>query len=89
MRYSTKLAVPLAKPGRFLSHMELVEPVCWAKPEIRASPTNMSLIHKLRRMAMRGNGVEVYVLVQWENETSEDESVIELQAKFPSFDCAA
>ncbi|GJR15629.1 retrotransposon-related protein [Tanacetum coccineum] len=42
-----------------------------------------------KRMAKKGNGVEVYVLVQWANGTSEDatwESVTDLQAKFPCFD---
>ncbi|GJZ52664.1 putative mitochondrial protein [Tanacetum coccineum] len=37
----------------------------------------------------KGNGMEVYVLVQWANGTNEDttwESVTDLQAKFPNFD---
>ncbi|GJZ09114.1 transposon ty3-G gag-pol polyprotein [Tanacetum coccineum] len=45
-----------------------------------------------RRMAKKGNGMEIYVLVQWTNGTVEDatwESVIELQSKFPTFDCTA
>nr|GEU90343.1 hypothetical protein [Tanacetum cinerariifolium] len=43
-----------------------------------------------RRMARKGNGVEVYVLVQWANGTNEDatwESMTDLQAKFSNFDC--
>ncbi|GKD31487.1 retrotransposable element Tf2 [Tanacetum coccineum] len=45
-----------------------------------------------RKMAKKGNGMEIYVLVQWTNGTIEDatwESVIELQSKFPTFDCTA
>ncbi|GJT66254.1 transposon ty3-G gag-pol polyprotein [Tanacetum coccineum] len=45
-----------------------------------------------RRMAKKGNEVEVYVLAQWANGTSEYatwESLTELQTKFPSFDCTA
>ncbi|GKA27304.1 transposon ty3-I gag-pol polyprotein [Tanacetum coccineum] len=49
-----------------------------------------------RRMAKKGNGMEIYVLVQWTNGTIEDatwESVTELQSKFrskfPTFDCTA
>ncbi|GKA61116.1 ribonuclease H-like domain-containing protein, partial [Tanacetum coccineum] len=45
-----------------------------------------------RRMARKGNVVEVYVLVQWANGTNEDatwESVTDLQAKFLNFDCTA
>ncbi|GKD62081.1 retrotransposable element Tf2 [Tanacetum coccineum] len=45
-----------------------------------------------RRMARKGNGIEVYVLVQWANGTNEDatwESVTDLQAKFLNFDCTA
>ncbi|GJY41398.1 zf-CCHC domain-containing protein [Tanacetum coccineum] len=37
MRYSTDPTVPLAEPGRFLSHMEPAKLVSWAKPKIRAS----------------------------------------------------
>ncbi|GJS97870.1 retrotransposable element Tf2 [Tanacetum coccineum] len=43
-----------------------------------------------RRMAKKGNGIEVYVLVQWTNGTTKDatwESITNLQFKFPNFDC--
>nr|GEV36283.1 hypothetical protein [Tanacetum cinerariifolium] len=45
-----------------------------------------------RGMAKKGNGMEMYVLVQWTNGIVEDaiwESVIKLQSKFPTFDCMA
>ncbi|GJY21824.1 reverse transcriptase [Tanacetum coccineum] len=45
-----------------------------------------------RRMAKKGNGMEIYVLVQWNNGTTEDatwESITKLQSKFSKFDYTA
>ncbi|GJS82126.1 retrotransposable element Tf2 [Tanacetum coccineum] len=59
-------------------------------------PSGVFLVEPLvildRKMAKKGNGMEIYVLVQWTNGTIEDatwESVTELQSKFPTFDCTA
>nr|GEX25317.1 integrase, catalytic region, zinc finger, CCHC-type, peptidase aspartic, catalytic [Tanacetum cinerariifolium] len=44
-----------------------------------------------RRMAKKGSGMEIYVLVQWTKGTTEDatwESITQLQSKFPSFNCS-
>nr|GEW17370.1 hypothetical protein [Tanacetum cinerariifolium] len=59
-------------------------------------PNRVFLVEPLaildREMAKKGNGMEMYVLVQWTNGIVEDaiwESVTELQSKFPTFDCTA
>lgn len=43
-----------------------------------------------RRLAKKGNGATVFVLIQWANGSKEDatwEPIEEIQKRFPTFDC--